>query len=163
VYKDGEYSFTMPAGNNADGSYTSNLDQGGLQLSGTFMVVNHFRHVWAVRHGHFILGLTLDAAGIRAEIANGQFTVVGQTELDGQQAVELQINVPSNDEAPPHVTVARLWVDATTYLPMREYLRMSNGWPGHWRVCLVAQTCSTSSPWCPSGRSCPRLRLSAKW
>ena len=127
VYKDGEYSFTMPAGNNADGSYTSNLDQGGPQLSGTFMVVNHFRHVWTVRHGHFILGFTLDAAGIRAEIANGQFTVVGQTELDGQQAVELQINVPPNDEAPPHVTVARLWVDATTYLPMREYRRMSNG------------------------------------
>jgi hypothetical protein len=25
------------------------------------------------------------------------------------------------------VTVARLWVDATTYLPMRENLRMSNG------------------------------------
>ena len=47
VYKDGEYSFTMPSGNNADGSYTSNLDQGGPQLSGTFMVVNHFRHVWS--------------------------------------------------------------------------------------------------------------------
>jgi hypothetical protein len=127
VFKDGEYSFRMPSGNDAAGSYTSNLDQGGLQLSGTNMVVNHFRHVWGVWHGQFILGFTLDAAGIRAEIANGQFKVVGRTELHGQQAVELEINVPPNNEAPPHVTAARLWVDATTYLPMQEYLRMSNG------------------------------------
>ena len=127
VFKDGEYSFTMPSGNDAANSYTSNLDQGGLQLSGTLMAVNHFRHVWGVWHGHFILGFTPDAAGVRAEIANGQFKVVGRTELHGQQAVELEINVPPNNEAPPHVTAARLWVDATTYLPMRQYLRMSNG------------------------------------
>jgi len=35
--------------------------------------------------------------------------------------------VPPNNEAPPHVTAERRWVDATTYLPMREYVRMSNG------------------------------------
>jgi hypothetical protein len=127
VFKDGEYSFTMPSGNDAANSYISNFDQGGLQLSGTLLVVNHFRHVWGVWHGHFILGFGLDAAGIRAEIANGQFKVVGRTELHGQQAVGLEINVPPNSEAPPHVTAARLWVDATTYLPMRQYLRMSNG------------------------------------
>ena len=51
IFKDGEYSFTMPSGKDGAASYTSNLDQGGLQLSGTFMVVNHFRHVWTVRHG----------------------------------------------------------------------------------------------------------------
>jgi hypothetical protein len=127
VFKDGEYSFRMPSGNGAANSYTSNLDQGGLQLSGTLLVVNHFRHVWGVWRGHFVLGFTPDAAAIRAEIANGQFRVVGRTELHGQQAVELEINVPPNNEAPPHVTAARLWVDATTYLPMREYQRMSNG------------------------------------
>ena len=121
MYKDGEYSFTMPSGNAAANNYTSNLDQGGLQLSGTVLVVNHFRHVWGVWHGQFVLGFTLDAAGIRAEIANGQFTVVGRTELHGQQAIELKINVPPNNEAPPHVTAARLWVNATTYLPMRQY------------------------------------------
>ncbi|MDX6393045.1 MAG: hypothetical protein QOJ73_4108 [Streptosporangiaceae bacterium] len=48
-------------------------------------------------------------------------------ELHGQKAVELEINVPPSNEAPPHVTAARLWVDATTYLPMRQYVRMSNG------------------------------------
>ena len=35
--------------------------------------------------------------------------------------------MPPNKQAPPHVTAARLWVDATTYLPMQQYLRMSNG------------------------------------
>ena len=127
VFKDLEYSFTMPAGNDAANGYTSNLDQGGLQLSGTILAVNHIRHVWSVQRGQFILGFTLDADGIRAEIGNGQFTVVGSTQLNGQQALELEINVPPGNEAPPHVTAARLWVDATTYLPMQEYLRMSNG------------------------------------
>jgi len=126
VYKDGEYSFTMPAANPA-ANYTANLDQGGLQLSGTVMMVNHFRHVWSECASTFILGFTLDAAGIRAEIANGQFTVIGPTELDGQQAIELKINVPPNHEAPPHIVAELMWVNATTYLPMRDYTRWSNG------------------------------------
>jgi hypothetical protein len=125
VYKDGEYSFTMPAANPAN--YIANLDQGGLQLSGTVMAVNHFRHVWSECQSTFILGFTLDPAGIRAELANGQFTVIGPTELDGQQAIELQINVPPNNEAPPHIVAERMWVNATTYLPMQEYTRWSNG------------------------------------
>jgi hypothetical protein len=130
VYKDGEYSFKMPsetAQQHYISHYTANLDQGGLHLSGTAMWVDHFNHTWGERHSKFILGFTLNAAGIRAEIANGQFTITGRTELHGQQAIELKINVPPNNEAPPHVTAARLWVDATTYLPMRQYLRMSNG------------------------------------
>ncbi len=127
VFKDGEYSFTMPSGNDGAHSYTSNLDQGGLQLSGTVMDVNHSRHLWGVWHSRLVLGFTLDAAGIRAEIANGQFKVVGPTEVHGQRAVELKINVPPSNEASPHVTTARLWVDATTYLPMQQFVRMSNG------------------------------------
>jgi hypothetical protein len=127
VYKDGEYSFTMPAQTEPPSSYIADFDQGGLQLSGTDLVVNHFRHVWGVWHGQFVLGFPLDAAGIRAEIANGQFTVVGPAVLNGQQAIELKINVPPSNEAPPHTTAATLWVDATTYLPMQQYVRMSNG------------------------------------
>jgi hypothetical protein len=126
VYKDGEYSFTMPAAN-PYANYTANLDQGGLQLSGTVMVVNHFRHLWRECPSTFVLGFTLDPAGIRAELADGQFTVIGPTELNGQQAIELQINVPPNNEAPPHIVAERMWVNATTYLPMREWQRMSNG------------------------------------
>jgi hypothetical protein len=130
VFKDLEYSFTMPsetALHDYINNYTADLDQGGLQLSGTVIWVDHRSHVWGQDHSKFILGFTLDAAGIRAEIANGQFTVIGQTELHGRQAIELKINVPPNNEAPPHTTAERLWVNATTYLPMREYTRMSNG------------------------------------
>ena len=127
IFKDGGYSFTMPSAKDGAASYTSNLDQGGLQLSGTVMDVNHFRHLWGEWHSKLILGFTLDAAGIRAEITNGQFKVVGPTELHGQKTVQLEISVPPSSEAPPHVTAARLWVDATTYLPMQQYLRMSNG------------------------------------
>ena len=127
IFKDVEYSFTMPSRNDGANSYTSDLDQGGLQLSGTVMDVNHFRHLWGEWHAKLVLGFTLDAAGIRAEIADGQFTVVGPAELHGKKAVELEISVPPSSEAPPHVTAARLWVDATTYLPMQQYLRMSNG------------------------------------
>ncbi len=130
VYKDGEYSFKMPsetALHDYINNYTANLDQGGLQLSGTSMWINHFSHVWGECHSKFILGFTLDAAGIRAEIANGQFTVIRRTELHGQQAIELKINVPPNNEAPPHVTAERMWVNATTYLPMRGYTHWSNG------------------------------------
>jgi hypothetical protein len=130
VYKDGEYSFAMPsetALHHYVRHYTANLDQGGLQLSGTFMAVNHFRHVWRECPSTFILGFTLGAAGIRAEIANGQFTVIGRTVLNGQQAIEVKLNVPPNNEAPAHVTAERMWVNATTYLPMRDYTRWSNG------------------------------------
>ena len=130
VYKDGEYSFTMPSERALHGyinHYTANLDQGGLRLSGTAEWVNHFQHVWGECHSTFILGFTLDAAGIRAEIANGQFTVIGRTMLRGQQAIELKINVPPSNEASPHVTAERMWVNATTYLPMRGYTRWSNG------------------------------------
>ena len=130
IYKDGEYSFTMPsetALHHYIDHYTANLDQGGLQLSGTAMSVDHFTHVWRQCHSTFILGFTLGAAGIRAEIASGQFTVTGRTVLNGQQAIELKFNVPPNSEAPPHVTAERMWVNATTYLPMRDYTRWSNG------------------------------------
>ena len=78
VYKDGEYSFKMPsetALHDYINNYTANLDQGGLQLSGTAMAVNHFNHTWRACHSTFVLGFALDATGIRAEIAIGQFTV----------------------------------------------------------------------------------------
>jgi hypothetical protein len=130
VYKDGEYSFKMPseaAQQKYISNYTANLDQGGLHLSGTALWVDHATHTWGERHSKFILGFALDAAAIRADIANGQFTVVGSAKLHGQQAIELKINVPPTNEAPPHTTMERMWVNAKTYLPMREYVRMSNG------------------------------------
>ena len=48
MYKDGEYSFTMPSQSALQydiDHYTDDLDQGGLQLSGTAIQVNHFSHL----------------------------------------------------------------------------------------------------------------------
>jgi len=154
VFKDGEYSFRIPSGNDAASSYTSNLDQGGLQLSGTLMAVNHFRHVWGVWHGHLILGSILDAAVIRAEIANGQFTVVGRTDLHGQQAVELEINVPPSNEAPPHVTAARPapWCasEVTRATPVRPRAVRSRKNPSHPAPSSAEVTCRPRISRCPS-------------
>jgi hypothetical protein len=125
IFKDGECSFRMPAANPAR-NYTANLDQGGLHLSGTATWVDHRQHRWRECHSKFILGFTFDAAGIRTEIANGQFTVIGRTELHGHRAVELKFNVPVNNEAPPHLTAERMWVNAATYLPMQDDTRWSS-------------------------------------
>ncbi len=130
VYKDGAYSFKMPseaAQHHYINSYTANLDQGGLNLSGTATWVDHLNRTWGECRSTFILGFTLNAAGIRTEIANGQFTVIGRTQLQGQRAIELKFNVPPSNEAPPHVTAERMWVNAISYLPMRGYTRWSNG------------------------------------
>jgi hypothetical protein len=143
VYKDGEYSFTWPSESAVQDyidHYTADLDQGGLQLSGTAMWVNHFQHVWRACPSTFVLGFTLDAAGIRTEVASGQFTVIGRTELSGQQAIELKINVPPNNEAPPHVTAELMWVNATTYLPMRGSQRMSDGQQSVWDYVFLPPT-----------------------
>ena len=35
--------------------------------------------------------------------------------------------MPPSNEAPPPVTAERMWVNATTYLPMREHVRWSDG------------------------------------
>lgn len=126
IYKDGDYTFRMPSANQAK-NYTANLDQGGLNLSGTAMRVDHLNRTWSECHSTFVLGFTLDAAGIHAEIGRGQFTVIGRTELHGQQAIVVKFNVPPNNEAPAHVTAERLWVNAKTYLPMQDYTRWSNG------------------------------------
>jgi hypothetical protein len=65
--------------------------------------------------------------GLREVDDLAEFKVVGPTELHGRKAVELKINVPPGNEAAPHVTTARLWVDATTYLPIQQSPRMSSG------------------------------------
>jgi len=126
IYKDGAYTFTMPSANPYK-NYTSNLDQGGLNLTGTAMFVNHFKHVWGECRSKFVLGFTLDPAAVRSELANGQFTVIGKTMLHGKKAIKIKFDVPPNREAPPHVVAERLWVNARSYVPMQGYTRWSDG------------------------------------
>ena len=61
-----------------------------------------------------------------AEIASGQFKVVGSTELHGQKAVELEIDVPPNDGA-RHIDNGAPVGGRHDLPPMQQFLRMSNG------------------------------------
>ena len=53
--------------------------------------------------------------------------VIGRTGLRGRPAIELGMSLASAPGAAVYVTTARLWVNAATYLPMRQALRFSDG------------------------------------
>ncbi len=126
--KDAEYIFAMPAGGGAASGYTDPIDWGGLTVTGTVLVVDHAAHTWGEwPHSSITFGLPLTPAGIRSEIARGQLRVIGRTELRGRPAIELGMSLTSAPGAAVHVTTARLWVNAGTYLPMRQALRFSDG------------------------------------
>jgi hypothetical protein len=64
-----------------------------------------------------LLAGPLSPALIRDEIASGRFTVLGQVNLDGRQAIKVTWST-----SPGRVTTltTTLWVDARTYLPLRS-------------------------------------------
>ena len=62
-----------------------------------------------------------------AKVSVGQFKIIRRGELDGHKAIELGITGLSGSKASLHVTAARLWVDAASYLPLRQMLRFSTG------------------------------------
>jgi hypothetical protein len=64
---------------------------------------------------------------IRQEIAAGHFTVAGKAEIDGRQSIKLIIHEPAD---PGVRTDATLWVDATTYLPLRSVIKSAGIRPG---------------------------------
>jgi hypothetical protein len=132
LFKDAESIFTMPAGHGAPSS-TNPLDPGerggaDLDVTGTFIAVFPAKHAWGEwHHLSLTLGLSANAAGIRDELAQGQFKVIRRGVLNGHRAIELRLVLPSGHGRGLHVTAARLWVDAATYLPMRQVLRFSDG------------------------------------
>lgn len=65
---------------------------------------------------------------VRQQIAAGHFTVAGTAEIDGRQAVKLIIHEPADPGVQTHGT---LWVDATTYLPVRSVVTSVGTTPGH--------------------------------
>jgi hypothetical protein len=121
----------MPAGH--DASSIDPLDpseRGGadLNVTGIFFAVFPARHAWGEwHHLSLTLGLSADGPGIRHELGKGQFKIIRRGVLNGHKAIELGLVLPSSHGAGLHVTAARLWVDAATYLPMRQVLRFSDG------------------------------------
>jgi hypothetical protein len=127
--KDAEYIFTMPASHSATAGSRNPIDWGLITVTGTLIVVDHARHTWGEwERQNITLGLPINAAGIRSEIAQGQLHVVRHTTLRGRRAIELAITLRQSERANPlRVTRAELWVDAGTYLPMRQILQFSDG------------------------------------
>jgi hypothetical protein len=117
----------MPAGHGAPSINPIDGDA-DLNVTGTLIAVFPAKHAWGKwHHLSLALGLSADAAGIRHQLANGQFKIIRRGVLNGHKAIELGLVLPSGHGPGLHATAARLWVDAATYLPMRQVLRFSNG------------------------------------
>jgi hypothetical protein len=67
-------------------------------------------------------GISDWAAEIRAALSCGQYKIAGSGQVDGVHALKL---VPAD---PPHGMSAVLWIDPSTYLPVRDVVSMS--WHG---------------------------------
>ena len=64
-------------------------------------------------------GSTVSPALIRSEIASGNFTVDGIVKLNGRDAVKLGWTQKVGPTKYSPTAVTTLWVDATTYVPLR--------------------------------------------
>jgi hypothetical protein len=127
LFQDAESIFTMPAGHSAhpmdpvDGGYD-------LTVTQTFIVLYPAQHAWGEwHHNTQIVGLPVNAAGMRRQLADGQFKIIRRGVLDGHKAIELGMTGLSRSMIGLHTTAALLWVDAASYLPLREVLRFSTG------------------------------------
>jgi hypothetical protein len=124
--KDEEYIFAMPASRSAAADAGNPIDWGLMTVTGTLIYVDHVKHTWGEWNQNMTFGLPVNAAGIRGEIAHGQLRVIGRTKLRGRPAIELGITLATSGGG-LRVTTADLWVDAATYLPMRQLLLYSDG------------------------------------
>lgn len=127
LFQDYESIFTMPAGHGTPAINPIDGDA-DLTVTGTSFAVCPARHTWGKwHHQTLILGLPADAAGIRHQLANGQFKIIRRGVVDGRKAIELGLTGLFSSRAGLHATAALLWVDAASYLPLREVLRFSSG------------------------------------
>ena len=127
LFMDDESIFMMPAGYGTPAMNPVDGDA-DLTVTGTLIVVYPATHAWGEWH-HLsqILGLSADPAGIRHQLANGQFTIIRQGVVDGHKAIELGMTGLSSSKTGLHATADHLWVDAASYLPLRQVLQFSTG------------------------------------
>jgi len=64
-------------------------------------------------------GAIFGPANLARDIASGAWRVVGRTQLDGQQAIELSETDRGDNNTALEPLPVRLWVNAQTYLPIR--------------------------------------------
>jgi hypothetical protein len=127
LFQDYESIFTMPAGHGTPAMNPVDGDA-DLTVNGTYLQVCPARHTWGKwQHNTQIVGLSADAAGLRRQLANGQFKIIRRGVVDGHKAIELGMTGLNPRMTGLHATAALMWVDAASYLPLRQVLRFSTG------------------------------------
>jgi hypothetical protein len=100
--------------------------------------VDYPTRTWAsqTRHQDAIVSLADDPALLRHEVANGLWRVAGHVTIDGRPALELVWKTTPAGGAWPVGSSGRagqlrrtLWVDAHTYLPIRQRIQLAGGSP----------------------------------
>jgi hypothetical protein len=119
--------FTMPPGHGAPAMNPVDGDV-DLAVNNTLIVVYPSGRGWGEWHNQGqIVALPVSAAGLRRQLANGRFTIIRRTVADGHKAIELAMTGLNPRMTGLHTTAAHLWVDAASYLPLRQVLRFSTG------------------------------------
>jgi hypothetical protein len=128
---------------NANGTLSKDIESiGALPVAGSpppgyvyptaeFIDVEYGNRTWSDQEGMpSVAGSPWDAAVLRAELSAGYWTVRGPVEVNGHQAIELSRRIPGGPDG--IVATTRIWVDATTYLPLRA--ESSDVSPGHTNI-----------------------------
>jgi hypothetical protein len=120
-------TFTMPAGQSAP-PISPVTGTATFAVTGTFIVVYPASHAWGEwHHANTVFEMPVDAAGIRHQLATGRFKIIKRTVVDGHKAIELGMTGLNPSKTGLHTTADLLWVDAASYLPLREVLSFSTG------------------------------------
>jgi hypothetical protein len=64
--------------------------------------------------------ITATPALLRSELSEGSLQLVGNTTVNGEPAIELSVVAPTGDAKPSDWGGETLWVDPSTYLPIRQ-------------------------------------------
>jgi hypothetical protein len=98
------------------------------------------------------------ASGYRDALESGDARVIGETRIEGQDAVLLQIELLSPPIDAGSVSHAEVAVDAESYEPLRFRYRSGNETSEWWRVVSIETLAREESQFAPPTRSEPRPR-----
>ena len=119
--------FPMPAGNGTP-AISPVTGTATFPVTGTFIVVYPARHAWGEwHHSNTVFEMPVDAAGIRHQLATGRFRIIRRDVVNGHKAIALGMTGLNPSKTGLHATADLLWVDAASYLPLRQVLRFSTG------------------------------------
>ena len=127
LFMDAVRTFTMPAGHSTP-AISPVTGTATFAVTGTFIVVYPAAHTWGEwHHSNTVVEMPVDAAGIRHQLATGRFKIIRRGVVGGHKAIELGMTGLNPSMTGLHATADLLWVDAASYLPLREVLRFSTG------------------------------------